>query len=100
MSELLVVLDALRREIQADRLAMTNTINSGFDKLEGMIQSHAKDQAMQILKVSTDTAQLESRLFAVETRQASFGRRIWAIIITILGAITSAITAYFFPRHP
>ena len=70
---------ALREEIQRDRIAITETINAGFETLGQKIDEHTKDDTDRFILV-------ENRLAGIEKAHKLVGGGIIAAITTAIGA--------------
>lgn len=88
-TEITQAVEAMRREMQTDRLATMSLIIDRFDKimerfddLDSKLDAHMKLDDTQFMEVGT-------RVKVLETHQESFGRHtnaIWVAIVTTMAA--------------
>lgn len=86
--EPLEIVDALRKEIQLDRLELQRTINSGFEKMAERFQDHADDDSEQFEDIN-------KRLTTIETKASTIGKAVWSLFITFIAAAISYGFSFF-----
>ena len=77
--------DQLREEIQRDRLAMMEAINSGFDRLMDRFDEHAQSDNIEF-------SAIKERLTAVESTTKTVAN---GLVGTILAFVGAAFTWFF-----
>lgn len=77
-------LDALRKEIQADRLAMQNLIASGFQDLRHRLDEQGAEAKAITVELAT-----------VNDRVSLMGRGLWSLWVSFIGSVVAAAVTLF-----
>lgn len=75
-------LDAFRQEIQRDRLALIDTINSGFDRMVDKFDEHAKEDRESF-------EEIKERLTAVEGKTRIIGGTLVMAVSAVIGQLVN-----------
>lgn len=84
------IVDALRREIQIDRIELQRTIADGFANMSNKFDEHAESNVKEFIATN-------SRLTAIETKASTIGKAVWSLIVTFVATALSYGFSYFIP---